>query len=295
MLTLVCALFFAICAHPARAEVSAHDDDGRMLKLPQAARRIISMAPHATELLFAAGAGAQVVGAVSYSDYPEAAKRIPRIGDAQQLDIERIAALRPELIVAWRHGSPERQLEQLRALGIPIFFSDPRHVEDIPDSIARLGALAGTPAQANAAAASLRGQLAALARRHASGSRLRAFYQVWDKPLYTLNGEHIVSDALRLCGADNIFAAQKAAAPMVGIEAVLQADPDVIIASARPDAKDDALEMWKAYPGMRAVRLGNLLSVDGVLLNRAGPRMIEGVQQLCARLDEARSHAAGKR
>lgn len=289
------ALLCAALTLPAGATVSARDDAGHTITLPQPAKRIISMAPHVTELLFAAGAGAQVVGAVAYSDYPEAAKAIPRVSDALQLDLERIVALRPDLVVVWSRGSPERQVEQLRRLGIPLYFNDPRRLDDIPDSIGRLGHLAGVDASADVAAATLRARLAALARHDGERGKLRVFYQVWNKPLYTLNGAHIVSDAIRLCGGENIFASERAAAPAVGIEAVLAADPDVIIGSAGPDAPDGALAMWRAYPGMRAVRFGNLLTVDGILLNRAGPRMIDGVAQLCARFDEARRHEMGKR
>lgn len=292
---LFAALLCAALAAPAGATVSARDDDGHVLTLPRPALRIVSMAPHATELLFAAGAGAQVVGAVSYSDYPEAAKAVPRIGDAQRLDLERIAALRPDLAVIWSHGNPERQVEALRRLGIPLFFSDPRRLADIPDSIARLGRLAGTDARADAAAGALRTRLAALAQGRAERPALKVFYQVWATPLYTLNGAHIVSDAIRLCGGKNVFATEKAAAPAVGVEAVLEADPDVIIGSAGPNAPDGALAMWRAYPAMRAVRYDNLLTVDGILLNRAGPRMLDGVAQLCARLDEAHRHEIGKR
>lgn len=282
-------LVLAAVATRAGAAVSVHDDDGRTVSLPQPASRIVSLAPHATELLFAAGAGARIVGTIRYSDYPEAAQRIPRIGDERMLDIERIAALRPDLLVVWRNGTPERQLEQLRRLGIPIFYSQPRHLPDIPDSIERLGQLAGTAPAAQAAASAWRGRYAALAQRHARRPTVRLFYQVWDKPLYTLNGEHIVSDAIRLCGGENIFADLKPAAPAVDIEAVLQADPEAIVGSAETGA-GGGVGIWKAYPNLTAVRRGNLLAVDGILLNRPGPRMLDGAAQLCAGLEEVRAH-----
>jgi iron complex transport system substrate-binding protein len=288
MSLIVLALAAAVAAR-AEAAVSVRDDDGRTVTLPQPAARIVSLAPHATELLFAAGAGARIVGTIRYSDYPEAAKRIPRIGDERMLDIERIAALRPDLLVVWRNGNPERQLEQLRRLGIPIFYSQPRHLPDIPDSIERLGQLAGTAPAAEAAAAAWRGRYDALARRHARQPTVRLFYQVWDKPLYTLNGEHIVSDAIRLCGGENIFADLKPAAPAVSIEAVLQADPEAIVGSAETGASG-GVGIWKAYPNLTAVRRGNLLDVDGTLLNRPGPRMLDGAAQLCAGLEEVRAH-----
>jgi iron complex transport system substrate-binding protein len=164
----------------ASAAISVRDDYGNGVTLQHPAQRIISMAPHVTELLFAAGGGDRIVGAVSYSDYPEAARRIPRIGDNRQVDIERIVALKPDLLVVWRHGSSERQVEQLRQLGIPLFYSEPHKLDDIPDSVLRLGRLLGTDPQANQEATDLRQQLSALAERYANRSQLRMFYQVWD-------------------------------------------------------------------------------------------------------------------
>ena len=246
------------------------------------------MAPHVTELLFAAGGGEQVVGAVSYSDYPEAAKRIPRIGDNRQVDIERVIAMKPDLLVVWMHGSSPQQVEQLRKLGIPLFYSEPHKLDDIPDSLIRLGQLLGTEQAAQRAASELRQKLAALTKQYANRPPVRLFYQVWDKPLYTLNGQHIVSDAIRLCGGVNIFSEMKIIAPSVGIEAVLQENPEAIIGSAEKSPSDGGVDMWKRYPMLTAVQRGNLFLLDGNLLNRAGPRMVAGTAALCEKLEQAR-------
>ncbi|KAK0349787.1 hypothetical protein LTR94_031665, partial [Friedmanniomyces endolithicus] len=163
------------------------------------------MAPSVTELLFAAGGGNQIVGAVNYSDYPEAANRIPRIGSNREIDMELLISLKPDLIVAWRHNSSERQIEMVRRLGVPVFQSDPQTLDGIPDAVLRLGQLLGTDAAARTTATQLREQLAGLRAKYANRSTVRTFYQVWDKPLYTLSGKHILTDAMKLCGGENIF------------------------------------------------------------------------------------------
>jgi iron complex transport system substrate-binding protein len=288
LLTSLAALAAGLPIESHAAPISVKDDDGNTVTLQQPAQRVISLAPHITELLFAAGGGTHVVGAVSYSDFPEAAKKIPQVGSNRELDLERIMALKPDLIVVWRHGESERQVEMVRKLGVPMFHSEPQKLDDIPVSVAKLGQLMGTDAAARPAADALRGQLADLRKRYAKRPIVRSFYQVWDKPLYTLNGGHIVSDALRLCGGENIFARLAITAPVVGVEAVLQENPEAIFATA--ERNYGGVSMWKAYPTLTAVRNDNLFTIDGQLLNRAGPRMIAGAAQLCEKLELARSH-----
>lgn len=284
-LALLPALLAALTAH---AAVSVRDDDGKMVTLAKPAERVVSMAPHVTELLFAAGAGGKIVGAVDYSDYPEAAKAIPRVGSNREVDLERVLALKPDLIVVWRHSSSERQVDMLRKLGIPLFHSEPASLDAIPGNVIAMGRLAGTEPAAQAAAADLRRRLAAVRARYAGRAPVRVFYQVWDKPLYTLNGAHIVSDALRLCGGENIFASQKVTAPVVGIEAVLKENPEAVFSTA--EKEQGGAGMWRQYPNLLATRNGNLFTIDGHLLNRAGPRMVEGAETLCEKLEFARQH-----
>ncbi|MGB9108697.1 MAG: cobalamin-binding protein [Telluria sp.] len=281
-------LFAALAACQARAAVTVKDDDGKLVTLQKPAQRVISLAPHVTELLFAAGGGSHVVGVVAYSDFPDDAKKIPQIGSNREVDLERIMALKPDLIVVWRHGSSERQIEMVRKLGVPMFHSEPQTLDAIADSVARLGQLMGTESVAAAAAAELRSQLAGLRSRYANRPTVRAFYQVWDKPLYTLNGKHIVSDALRLCGGENIFAKLPVTAPVVSVEGVLQENPEAIFATAEKNY--GGVSMWKPYGTLLAVRNDNLFTIDGNLLNRAGPRMIPGAAMLCEKLEQARQH-----
>lgn len=287
-------LISALCAAymQAHAAVTVNDDDGAPVVLQKPAQRVVSLAPHITELLFAAGGAQKIVGAVSYSDYPEAAKQIPRVGDNRQIDMERLLAMKPDLLVIWRHGTSERQIEQLRQLGIPMFHSEPKKLDQIADNLEKMGKLLGTEAVADAAAKELRQKLAALRTLYAGRPPVRTFYQVWDKPLYTLNGEHIVSDALKTCGGQNIFADQKATAPVVSVEAVLEADPEAVFATAEKDY--GGVNLWRPYKMLKATRQDNLFTIDGNLMNRAGPRMIAGAAVLCEKLEEARQHRHAK-
>jgi len=273
---------------PASAAITVRDDDGNAVTLQKPALRVVSLAPHVTELLFAAGGGSRIVGAVTYSDYPEEAKKIPRVGDNRLVDLERLIAMKPDLVVVWMHGSSERQIEAIRQLGIPMFHSEPKNLDSIADNLVRLGQLMGTESVAQPAAADVRRQLADLAQKYAHRSPVRMFYQVWDKPLYTLSGMHIVSDAIRLCGGVNIFADLKTTAPVVSIEAVLQADPEAIFGTAEKNY--GGVNLWRPYTGMTAVRNDNLFTLNGELLNRSGPRMVAGTAALCEKLDIARQH-----
>ncbi|MBA5690679.1 cobalamin-binding protein [Rugamonas apoptosis] len=281
-------LLLLLYAGHASAAITVRDDDGVAVTVQQPARRIMSLAPHATELLFAAGGGDRIIGTVSYSDYPAAANSIPRVGDNREVDLERIIAMKPDLLVVWRHGSTPRQIEALRQLGIPMFHSEPHKLEAIPDSVLRLGQLMGTEAVAQPAAADLRQQLDALAAKYAGRPPVRMFYQVWDKPLFTLNGTHIVSDSIRLCGGENIFGKLKAVAPTVSVEGVLQEDPEAIFGTAEKNY--GGINLWRPYTTMKAVRNGNLFTLNGDLLNRAGPRMVAGTAALCEKLELARQH-----
>ncbi|MCD2519631.1 cobalamin-binding protein [Massilia sp. G4R7] len=290
--TTLFAAALAALSLPALGAVTTRDDGGNTITLDKPATRVISMSPHVTELLFAAGGVKQIVGAVNYSDYPEAAKSIPRIGSNREIDLERVIAMKPDLIVAWMHNASERQIEMVRKLGVPVFLSDPQKLENIPDNVARLGHLMGTDAAANSAAAELRKQLSELRSRYAGRPAVRTFYQVWDKPLYTLSGKHIITDALRLCGGENIFDKLTVVAPIVSVESVLKEDPEAIFGTAEKNY--GGVGLWRSYPTLLATRNDNLFTVDGDLLNRAGPRMIAGTAVMCEKLELARQHRQKK-
>jgi iron complex transport system substrate-binding protein len=267
--------------------VTVQDDAGNSVTLARPALRVISTAPHITELLFAAGGGERVVGAMNYSDYPEAARRIPLIGSDAQIDMERVLALRPDLLVVWQTGNTERQLAQLKSLGIPIFYSEPKKLDDVATSLTRLGQLLGTDGTAQAAARDYRQKIGKLTATYAQRPPVKVFYQIWEKPLFTLNGEHIVSDALRVCGGRNIFAGLKVTAPSVSTEAVLQENPEAIVGGEQHSGQA-GINIWKPYKGMLAVQRDNLFMLDSELLVRATPRIADGIAVLCEKLERAR-------
>lgn len=279
-----------VAAVRAVAAVAAIDADGARVELAAPARRIVSLAPHATELLFAAGAGERIVGVLSPADWPPEARRLPRVGDSRALDLERIVALRPDLVVVWPYLAPA-QVERLRSLGVPVYASDPRTPEAIAVDLEQLGALAGTGAAATKAAADFRARIAALETRERGVAKVRVFYEIWNHPLYTIGGGHLITAALKLCGGENVFATLALPAPSVSVEAVLSAKPDAIIAGTDNALRPAWLDAWKRWPDLPAVQQGNLLIVDANLLHRAGPRFADGAEQLCAALDRARSQS----
>ena len=274
----------------AAVAITVVDDAGKTVTLQSPAKRILSLAPHLTELLFAAGAGDAIVGTVEYSDYPVAAKRIPRVGSHNSLDLERIVAMKPDLILVWLHGNAQKQLDKLLSLGIPAYYNQPNKLEDVPRSIETLGVLTGTEATAKTAAADFRNRLAALRTRYASRPPVTLFYQVWSKPLTTLSGKHLVTDVIALCGGKSLFAELEPLAPTVAQEAVIEADPEAIISTS---VLRDGLELWQKWPRMRAVKNGHLFAMDGNLINRHGPRITEGAEKLCDILESVRQQRTG--
>jgi iron complex transport system substrate-binding protein len=286
---IACAAAF-VTAH-AHA-VTVVDDSGASVTLARPAERVVSLAPHVTELLFAAGGGARIVGAVTYSDYPKQAQSIPRVGDNKALDLERIVALHPDLIVVWRHGNAERQLDRLKALGIPLYFDEPKHLGDIATSIDRLGALLGTQDTARAASDAFTRDIAQLRARYAGRPPVSVFYQVWDDPLMTLNRDNVFDEVIGLCGGVNVFAAEKPRVPTIPAEAVLAANPEAIVTATpgatTPDRPLPAFDRWRRWTSLTAVARGNLFGIDGDLINRPTPRLALGAAELCRDLETAR-------
>jgi iron complex transport system substrate-binding protein len=275
--------------------LSAIDSDGRRVTLAAPAQRIVSLAPHVTEQLFAAGAGDRIVGASEYSDYPEEAKKLPRVASSGTVNLEAVIALKPDLVVAWRLEATAAALTRLEQLGVPVFYSEPRRLAQIPSLIEALGELAGTSATAKPLARSLRSELARLDAEYSSRRPVTVFYQISDKPLMTIGGGQFVSDAIDLCGGRNIFSGATVMAPVVNIESVIAADPEVIL-TARPDPRDKSWQkFWLRFPGLFAVESGNLYTVPTNEMHRHGPRAIAATRLLCERIDQARVKAASPR
>lgn len=278
-------LFLLCTALAARAEIRVVDDEGATLVLKAPAQRIVAIAPHLTELLFAAGAGARVVAVSRHSDYPEAARLLPQVGDAVLLDLERIVALKPDLVVVWSNGSSPQQLQRLRAAGLPVYSSAGRDLAHIATTLRHFGRLAGTEAAAEARAAAFERELARLRATYAGRAPVPVFYQIWHQPLMTVNGAHPISEALALCGARNVFAGLAPLVPQVEAEAVLAARPRAIVTGRLPAGRPDGLERWR---GLQALAGTAFVSVDPDRLHRATDRMAEGARELCEALDRLR-------
>ena len=277
-------------AGPSRADpVSVIDGTGATVRLSAPARRIVSLAPSATELLYAAGALDRVVAVTDPADWPPEAAQRPRVGDARALDLERIVSLAPDLAVAWPYVAPA-QIERLQALGIPVYRTDPHTPDAIALDIERLGALAGTAGVAGPAAARFRSRMAALRQRGQGTTAIRVFYEIWHQPLYTIGGAHLISAAIELCGGENVFRALSLPAPSVSIEAVLAARPSAIIAGTDGAIRPAWLDEWRRWPDLPAVRADNFFVVDANLLHRAGPRFVDGAESLCAVINRARAN-----
>lgn len=253
-------------------------------------QRLVSLAPHLTELLFAAGAGDQVVGVVEYSDYPPAAQNLPRVGGASQLNAERIVALQPDLVLAWKSGNRSSDLEMLQRLGIRVLVTEVPRLDGIAQQIREMGHLAGTPGEAERSAQAFEQQLQRLHARYAQRPPVSVFYQIWTHPPMTINGRHVISQVLRLCGGQNIFAKLGPLAPTVSEESVVIADPEVII-SAMANERAQALQTlqpWRRFEQLQAVRAENLFWVPADLIQRPSPRILEGAKWVCEALEEAR-------
>jgi iron complex transport system substrate-binding protein len=282
-------LILALASGLARAEISVHDDTGAVVRLSRPARRIVALAPHLAETLFAAGAGDRLVGTVDFSDYPEAAGKLAKVGGYSRIDLEAVVALQPDLIVAWQSGNSPADIDKLRGMGFPVYLSQPDRLEDVAGEIERLGRLADTPETAGALAQGYRARLAGLKRRYGNEPVVRTFYEIWKQPLSTVGGKQIISSVIRLCGGENVFGRLEAIAPVVSVEAVVAADPEAIIASGMDEARPEWLDDWRRWPAMTAVARGNLFFVPPDLIQRHTPRLLDGAERLCRSLEIARS------
>ena len=280
------ALLAVACV--AWAEVAVKDDTGALVRLTQPARRIVTLAPHMAESVFAAGAGNYLVGAVEFSDYPEAAKKVLRVGGYSRLDLEAVAALKPDLVIAWLSGNAPAHVAALRGMGFPVYVSQPDRLEDVASEIERIGILAGTPGVASRAGQDYRERLSSLHKRYAHRPTVRTFYQVWKQPLATIGGRQIISSVIRLCGGENVFAREDSLAPVVSIEAVLAANPEAIVASGMDSARPEWLDDWKRWVAMTAVARDNLFYIPPQIIQRHTPRLLDGAELLCQHLETAR-------
>ena len=270
------------------AQIRVQDDAGQMFVFDQPVQKIISLAPHITENLYAAGADKQLIATVSYSDYPEQAKYLPVIGDHNKYDFEAIIKLKPELIIAWKSGNPANQISQLKKLGFKVFINDPFQLDDVARSIEVMGQLIGTESVARAEAARFRSGLQQLSMSGDIKRKVSVFYQVWDEPLITINNQHIINHVIRLCDGNNIFGDLPVLAPRVSIESVLLKNPEVIV-SGMAKGRESWLESWQQWENISAVKQNHLFAIKADWITRHTPRILLAAEKMCAYLDRVRN------
>lgn len=265
------------------------DDTGGSVTVSDAPCRIVSLAPGTTAMLYAAGAGPCLVGTIAHSEEPEEAKRVAVVGDAETLDFEQLLALRPTVVVVAVDVVQRVRIDRLRQLGVAVYEVHVTRLAGMPASLRRLGELTGTQAEAARAAATLDTELARLGTTYRNRTAVRVLYQIWDKPIYTIGGNHVITDALATCGAVNVFADLGTAAPAVTREAAVLRNPDLILASAPPGTADEWLAEWRKFPALAAVRDGRLVEYTDARIDRMGPSVIAATAHLCEVVDAART------
>ena len=286
-LKVIFHLFFIVFCTSLRAEVSVVDDLGNSVRLDKPATRIVSLAPHLTEMVFAAGAGDYLVGVVNYSDYPPATLKIPVIGSYQKINYESLVALQPDLVLVWNSGNGAEIVERIKGLGLAVFVNEPKRLPDIADSVTKIGVLASTEKTADQSSAHF---IRTYNRLKANNKKtpVKVFLQLWNEPMMTVNGSHIMSDAISVCGGVNVFADAVPLIPRINIESVVQRNPDIIIATGMADERPEWLNYWLVWGDMGAVHNDNLHSINPDILSRHSPRILQGVAQLCDYFDKAR-------
>ena len=286
--SLFLALLFLPSVAVADSAIQLTDSSGHTLVLKSAAHRVISLAPNLTELLYSIGAGDHLVAVSEYSDYPPAAKKLPRIGGAASVDIERIVAMKPDLVLTWKTGTPEATQEYLRQLKLPVFELEFQNTEEIAGGMEILGELTGQEVRAGAASHKFKKRLNVLRQQYEQRASVTVFYQVWDRPLMTLNRRHFINDLIKLCGGRNVFADLPSLVSAVDIESVIGRAPEAIIAASGRKHKQQWLEQWSSWKTIPAVKNNNIFFIKPDLLSRPGPRILQGATILCRDLQSVR-------
>ena len=264
------------------ADITVVDDSGTTLVLAEPARKIVSLSPHLTELLFSLGVGDRIEATVDFSDYPEAALNIPRLGNAFSVSVEAVIEQSPDLIVAWMTGGNHRTFEQLRALGYPVFVNEASSLVGIAVAVQQLGILVGKPDRGLELAESFRVDLERLRQSSSGEGSPKVFFQISDAQLYTVNSQHLIGQAIEVCGAENIFSDVEFFVPMVSYESVVERNPDVLVVSSPyPGYKSAWDDRWNDLGWSGRVR-----TIDASLITRPSLRMLEGIKMLCETLGQ---------
>lgn len=250
-------------------------------------QRIVSLAPHATEIAFAAGLGDKLVAVSEHSDYPPAAQKIEKVANYQGIKIERILALHPDLVLAWPSGNPARELDKLRQLGLNIYYSETGDLDSIATNIEKLSQYADDPSVGARAAADFRQQLSELRDRYADARPVRYFYQLSQKPIITLAQNGWPTEVFRFCGGENVFQDSPSPYPQIGIEQVLVAQPEVIFTSQH--AMANGTMWWRWSEQLPAVAKRHVWSLNSDWINRPTPRTLNAIKQVCDYFDQVRN------
>jgi ABC-type Fe3+-hydroxamate transport system substrate-binding protein len=258
-----------------------------LLASTASAARVVTLSPHLAELVCAAGACDQLIAVSAYSDYPPQVKQLPLIGDGYSISYEKLVALKPDRVFAWNSGTPPATVARLRELGLRVDVIAASRVDDVATALETIGSVLGTRSAAQAAANSYRDRLARLRTQWRNASPLRVVYQLGTAPAYSINAHSPISDALALCGGVNVFADMPQIAAPIGAEAMIAAKPDVVLYGAGEDGA--AMQAyWAKLPGAAAGTNRMLYAVNADWLSRATPRLLDGVEQVCGVLDQAR-------
>jgi iron complex transport system substrate-binding protein len=284
---LMAALVAALIDFPVVSATPPIDDRGVAIELRSRPARIIALSPHLAELAYAAGAGSQLAAVVRYSDYPDAARALPQVGDGSRIDIERVIAIKPDLILGWRSGNPPADLQRLEDLGFTVFITEPTRLADIARLTRTIGALAGTQAAADAAADAFERELESLRARYSTRAEVPVFYEIWHRPLLTINGAHLISDVIALCGGRNVFAAAPVLTPAVSLEAVVAARPRVVLGGSSATRPEAFAAAWREMP-VESLRRLPVRYVPPDLIQRQTLRIAHGARVVCEHLEALR-------
>lgn len=253
----------------------------------QTYHRIATLTPHLTELVYAAGAGDKLVGVSAYSDYPPEAARLPIVGSNGRANIEALYRLAPDLILAWRSGNWAPDVAELERRGFKVLTTEPASLRDVGRLIRLFGRLAGTSAVAEGAATAYERRIESLRTAYADKRPVSVFVEIWHEPLMTVNGTHLISEVLQLCGAQNAFADAPTLTPVVSREQLYARRPAAVLTTAFSD--DQTMRAgWSVFGALGAVKEGALYRMDADLLTRLGPRLADGAAQVCETVDRVR-------
>jgi iron complex transport system substrate-binding protein len=282
----VLGLVALLAAAQVMAQILVRDDMDRPLNFRGKAQRIVTLAPFLTELVFAAGAGDRLVGVSDYSEYPPEAKKLAVVPTGAAFSMEKMALLKPDLVLAWRDGIRREDIERLTFYGATVFVAQARRLEDVPRLLKMIALLTGN--DVTAAVDQYERKLANLRRENAAKPLVYAFMEIWNEPLTTISGTHFMSEALEICHAQNVFKERAGVAPAVTWDELYERNPYVIIGAGSASNAAEFRANWTVRQALTAVKADRLIYLDIEAIQRPTVRTPDGIAQLCAALDKLR-------